>query len=418
MTTYVGGGQVSNAYSDGVSGGFIPGDAATGHLLRDVSDFMNELEPTKTPVLSMIKKTGTVSQLKYEWGLERLRPHSFPLANNLTTTTTSLNLGTTHIKKVQKYMVLRIVNPTLGDEIVWCSADPNLSGGTITIVRGQGGTSDPGSTHTTTAVTSIEVIGIAEPITGVDHAISPYLYGDLFWNTIQRFAGGPKMDNIARFTPDLERKGDKLLGLIREEGINQKILLEKAILLGGRQAGAPSTPTPPLMGGIRYYLGTADSNNNVRTVSGNLGVYDFEEVMANVWGRYTNNVAKKCLVSMKTKRIINRLLNPFRATDNIQNTGLNLKFDTFNLETGDISFFEPHPWMPDGEIWGLDFEGMELEHYTGEGNGDWHVEINAKAGSYEWRTLVGVKGFKFEGEPRCWRITGFSTDLSQYPAIM
>jgi hypothetical protein len=68
-----------------------------------------------------------------------------------------------------------------------------------------------------------------------------------------------------------------------------------------------------MMGGIRYYLGTADSNANVRTVSGLLSVFDFDEVVSNVWGRYTNNVAKKCLVSMNTKRIINRLLAPLQT---------------------------------------------------------------------------------------------------------
>lgn len=417
MTTYVGGGQVTNAYFDSVSGGFIPGGVDIGqHGLRDVSAFMEELEPSKTPVLSSISGRGTVSQLKYEWGLKRLRPHSFALANNLTTTTTSLNLGTTHIKKIQKYMVLRLINPTLGDEILWCSADPNLSAGTVTVVRAQGGTSDPGATHTTTAVTSVEIIGIAEPITGVDHAISPYLYGDWFYNTIQRFSGGPKMDNIARFTADHERgSGDKMVQLLREEMVNQKILLEKAVLLGGRQTGAPATPTPPMFGGIRFYLGTADSNNNVRTVTGTLGVYDFEEITAAVWASYTDNTALKCLCNMKTKRIVNRLLNPFRGSDDASNNKLNLKFDSFDLETGNITFLPPHPWMPDGEIWGLDFDGMSVPSYVGEGNGDWHVEENAVSGSYQWKSLTAVKGFKFEGEPRCWRITGFSTDLNQYP---
>jgi hypothetical protein len=217
MATYVGGGQVTNPYYDSVTGGMIPGGVDIGqHGLRDVSAFMDSLEPAQTPVLSMIKKRGTVSQLKYEWGLKRLRPHKVTLNANITNNATSLDLGTTDIKKVQKYMVFRFIDATNGDEIVWANADPNLTAGTVAIVRAQGGTGavagTTGYAHTTTTATSVEIIGIAEPVTGVDHAISPYDYGDMFWNTIQRFSGGPKMDNIARFTADRERgSGDKLL---------------------------------------------------------------------------------------------------------------------------------------------------------------------------------------------------------------
>lgn len=410
MTTFVGGGQISNAYSDGVSGGFIPGDAATGWYLRYIGDLVDAYEPTKTPVYSSIKKRETVNQLKVEWGLKRVRPHKVTLSAALTTGTTSLTVGTTDIKKLQKYMVLRIMDATAGDEIVWLSADPNLGAGTVTIVRAQGGTSDPGVDHAISL--TAEVIGTAEPLTGVDHAISPYLYGDLTYNNIQRFAGGPKMDRVARFTPDLERKGDKLAGILREEGLNQRILLEKALLLGGRQAGAPATPTASLMGGIRYYLGSIDSNNNVRTVTGSLSIYDIETIMAAVWARYTDNVATTAMVSMNTMLIINRAINGMRMVTGDTNS-VDLRLRKIMFGTGEVSFMV-HPWMPEGEIWGVDFGGMTLCEYAGEGNGGWHTEINAHSGSYDWQSVVGVYSFKMEGEPTMWRITGFDRTLANY----
>jgi hypothetical protein len=422
MTTYIGGGQVTNPYFDSVTGGMIPGGVDYGqHGIRvPVGKFMDELEPTATPILTAIGRGGTVNQLKYEWGLERQQPHKVTLNANITNNATTLDLGTTDIKKVQKYMVFRFIDPTNGDELVWSNADPNLSAGTIGIVRAQGGTGSVAGTtgyaHTTTTTASLEIVGLAEPVTGVDHAISPYTYGDMFWNTIQRYGGGPKMDDVARWTPNQEASGDQLLRLIRKEAVRQKILMEKNLIHGGRQTGNVSGPQPPTFGGIRYFLGTADSNANVRTVSGLLSVYDFDEVISTVWGKYTSNVARRVLCNMKTRRILGRLLMPFKE-GRLTDTSINLTFDKFTLESGEVTFFDPHPWMPDGEIWGLDFDGMELVTYAGEGNGDWHVDVNASSGSYEWRTLTGVFGFRFEGEPRCWRITGFDTDLANYATV-
>jgi len=167
------------------------------------------------------------------------------------------------------------------------------------------------------------------------------------------------------------------------------------------------------MGGIRYYLGRIDSNNNVRPISGSLSVYDIEAVMAAVWGRYTDNVAKVALVSMNTKLIINRAINGLRQATT-ETTSLNLQLDRVRFGTGEVSFMV-HPWMPEGEIWGIDFDGMTLCEYAGEGNGGWHAEVNARAGSFDWETVVGIYSLKLEGEPTMWRITGFDTTLANYP---
>jgi hypothetical protein len=73
--------------------------------------------------------------------------------------------------------------------------------------------------------------------------------------------------------------------------------------------------------------------------------------------------------------------------------------------------------MPDGELWGLNFDGMTLTSYAGEGNGTWHTEVNARSGSYDWQTVVGLYGLKIEGEPAFWRVTGFDSTLGNYPTI-
>jgi hypothetical protein len=403
MPTVFGPGTV-NPYSGSVPGASIPGDAATGHAKRLISSFVDELEPYDTPMLTALRSSAkkvTVNQIKIEGHIKRARPLQTTLAGGAySTSQTSLNLGTTNIKYFQKGMVVKIDN-----EIFWTTADPDLAAGTIPVAFEQAGTTNAG--HAQHAV--VDIIGTASPLNGPEYYISPVIYGDFNFNYIQRFLASIRVDELTRKTPDLQHETDKLLDMIATEAKNQKILLNKAIIAGRRQEGslAVGSARPPLMGGIGSYLTT-----NVRTITGGspLSVFDIEEVSSNVWSTY-RQMSRTMFMSMRTKRSFNRLMNPHRE-GTFQDTTMNLVVEKVRLETGEFSTVVD-PYMPDGEIWGLDLSGFEWYTYNGM---DWRTDDVEDNGTLsDQKGIVGVFSMLPVKEPLMWRITGFSTNLNDYP---
>lgn len=403
MTQYVGPGVI-NPYRSGVTGGSISGDAATGHLKRLVADYIDELEPWDTPLLTAIMgaaRKRTVNQLKIETGIKRTRPMFFLLNGAYSTTQTSLDVGTTNAALLQKGMVFRIEN-----ERFWATADPNLTAGTIAVAFAQGG-----STNANHAIsTRVEIIGTATTLDGPTYANSPTIYGDFAYNHPQRFQGQIVLDEMAVVTPDWEYDGEnKLLEMISNEAKYQKIMLNKAIIHGLRQEGtlAAGATRPSLMGGIPQYLTT-----NVRTITANapLSIYDVETISGQVWASY-RKMARKLVMSFNTKICWNRLINPYRQ-GTLTDSRVKLTLDSVEIETGEFDTMVD-PYMPDGEIWGLDFSGFEWLTYK---NHDWQVRDTKDIQTMsDARAVVGVFSMLMPKEPLMFRITGFSTNPLDYP---
>ena len=167
MTTYVGPGVV-NPYRSGVSGGSIPGDAATGHLKRLVADYIDELEPWDAPVYTEILKSAkkrTVNQLKIETGIKRTRPMFVALTGAYTAADALITVGSTNAALLQRGMVFRIEN-----ERFWATADPNITAGTIAVAFAQAGTSNVNHT----SATRVEIIGTATTTPSGIRARSPW----------------------------------------------------------------------------------------------------------------------------------------------------------------------------------------------------------------------------------------------------
>lgn len=405
-TQYVGVGTY-NPYRSGVTGGTIPGDANTGHLKRDISAFVEAMEPTETPIYSTALSKGrkrTVEQVKVESGIKHRRIFKTALSANHNNSTTTLTVGTTDIKLLQKHMVLRIVDATNGDEIVWCTADPDLGAGTIAILRAQGGTS--AAAHDSGCV--VQMVGTANPLNGPDFVTSPVVYGEFINNYVQRFTAGIKLDRLARRTPDLERTGDKLVQFIQEETQNQKDLVERALIYGKPQEGSLSSATPPLMGGIGHFLTT----NTTNLAGAPLSAFDIEEITSSIWSAYGENVPKTLIMNLKTKRILNRLLNPYREITG-SDTSLDLRFQKVTLETGTFEFMVSR-YLPDGEIWGINWDNFEWCTYR---DGNWSVEDVPETGFYNQKAISGTFSLLFRSEQASFRIYGFNTDLNAYPSV-
>jgi len=406
MTTYVAPGT-KNPYRGGVTGGSIPGDAATGHLKRLVDEYVEAYDPWVTPTYSKILsdgKKGVINQLKVEDGIKRQRLLTVPLTSNYTVASTTLTVGTTNIALLQKNMVFQI-----GAEIFWATADPDTAAGTIAVAFAQAGTSN--AAHA--SGDNVVVIGLATTFDGPTYPNAPSIYGDFVYNHPQRFASQHTFDDLAIVTPDWERDGNnKLAEMMEEETKYVKMIVNRAVIYGKRQEGTLATGAtrPSLMGGIGQMLTT-----NVGTISpngSNLSVYHIEDITASVWSKY-RQMATTMVMSLNTKRIWNRLINPYRQ-GTLTDSTLKLKLDSVELETGTFtSLIEPD--MPDGEIWGLDFSGFKWFTYQGQ---DWDVrDTSDPTRMAKSKGLNGTFSMLMPGEPLMWRISGFNQTLSAYPPI-
>jgi len=393
---------VLNPYNSGTSGGTIVGDAATGSQKRDLGQYVDALEGYDVPTLDAVPKRGTATQLKHEWGIKVQRPLRTTLGSSLTTGTTTMTVATGFGPNLMKYMVFKIIDATNGDEIVWADAD--RVGDTISIVRAQGGTTDPGVTHA--SALTVEILATAQPLTGPDHPLSPIIYGNLGFNYPQRIGDSFKIDLVANATDDYEKRADRIMNELDEVARLQKIELNKTLLRGGRQAGTPGTPTPPMMGGIGFYLSTNTTNLSGAALS----IFNVDDLATTVWSTYRNNVARRIWMSIGTKRILSRLFLMQRQGDWNQKS-ITTVLDSVEFETGKYEFVID-PYMPDGELWGIDTSGMALMPYA---DNDWHTQDLAVTGEYIWKSLAGVFTFEFNKEPVCWRIYGFDTTLANYP---
>ncbi len=404
MTTYVAPG-VHNPYGTGVTGGVIPGDAATGHLVRFIDEYVDYLEPWDTPFLTAVMGSGnkkTAQQLKIETGIKRQRPLVTVLNNAYTSGANVLDLGTTNIGLVQRGMVFK-----LDSEIFWATDEPDTAAGTIAAAGAQAGTS--AANHADETV--VQIIGTATTLNAPNYFNSPVMYGEFLYNHPQRFQGQITMDEMAVVTPDIEYDGnDKLDEMIGLEAKYQKIMLDKALHHGLRQAGTLATGAarPSLMGGVLQFLTT-----NVNTITGTapLSIYDIEDISATVWSTY-RKMARKLVMSMTTKRSWNRLINPYRQ-GTLQDNTLNLTFDTVELETGEFNVMVD-PYMPDGEIWGLDFSGFNFYTYKDHAWQERDTKDPTTMG--DAKAIVGAFSMTMPEEPLMFRITGFSTDLTDYPS--
>lgn len=404
MPTYVSP-TTGNPYNTGVTGGYIPGDAATGHTIRYIAEVVEALEPWDTPLLTKVQSAATkktANQLKIESLTRRQRPHTTVLNGNYTATGTSLDFGTTNISLLGKGMVLLI-----DSELFWTTADPNVSAGTIAVAFAQGGTTN--ANHSAGA--TVRIVGKASTLNGPSYTTAPVIYGDFAFNYPQRFESMLEFDDMARVTPDHEISGDKLAERISEEAKNLKILLDEALHYGKRQIGTLSSGAerPALMGGIPQFLTT-----NVTTITPTraLSIYDIETASASVWATY-RRMATTLVMSMNTKRAFNRLVNPYRQATFMDST-LRAKLDSVELETGTFDVMVD-PFMPDGEIWGLDFNSGSWDWFTYKDH-DWQVRDTSNPQKLsEAKAVVGAFSMLMPKEPLMFKITGFSTNLSDYP---
>ena len=241
-----------NTYSTAVTGGTTPADS----IQIKFSNWAKALEPWKTPLLDKVGFGPPIDQPIFYFG-DSFRPsiEGTVAAGALGSGVTTLNVTAGQGVRFQKYMVLALFdfqaapNGALVDpatkELVWVSAEPSTDA--LTIVRAQGGT----STRAFAAGAKVLVVGTAEPQNQF-HTIASVTRGSRSFNYFQRFEGGVSADKAAQNMPTYEHATNPMLSDFESETLKQKRLLERSLWYGGRQIGAPSTPTPAMMGGSTH----------------------------------------------------------------------------------------------------------------------------------------------------------------------
>lgn len=370
-------------------------------VIRDLRPAAAALEPRDTPFTSSVGFGAPVMAEKHEWARRAWTPIESAVQTQQDATQTTLIVTAGHGKYFARYMVLKLEN-----EIEWVTA---VSGDTLTLVRAQGGTT--GAIHA--VAVKVRIIGTAMPQM-LDYALSPFSWGNQFYNYPQRFSGAVKGDRryYAQATTyegavDHDKKVD-------DELDTQRLLLEQALFFGRRQAGDPTVGAerPSLMGGLNEYIGITGGGTR-KTITGDLNIYHLEEALMDFDTTVGTNAPRQIIMNLKTKQIINRLMNS-RREGTMDTTTARLVWNRVEFTTGEYSFMISR-WVPDGEIWLLNVRDLSLRPFRSLG---WHERVLPSSGEYLW-TGVGCDVTFEAGAPSAMGvIDGWTTTLGNYPGLV
>jgi hypothetical protein len=402
-----------NTYGTGDSGTGWPGDAATGHGVRSIVSVMDALDARPTPFMNSIGKGAAVDTRKIEWANRARMPLSVTLGEAMDASETAWDLSSGHGDRLQKGDVLWIPVDASGnaEEIVIVSDDAD---GTDTrdVVRAMGGTT--GVAHDTGTIA--QIIGIAMPENS-DHPLAQYIFGDLFYNYPQRFAGKIQLDGRAIVHPTVEDpNGNVYERRLMEVAADEKVKLERALIMGQRQAGAATSTTPgaasSMMSGLRHY--TTLSGNTYDLGGGLVTMADVEEALYDRWNEVGDNLGDTIIASMLTVMMFDSQLNN-RREFTAKDTSVDTRVLNWTNRLGTFKIL-PSKWVPDGEIIGYNANFCKYHNFEGL---DWHfsrkemgVDTN---GDYVIGSISGDFTFTCEGVETLFRLYNASTDRDAYP---
>lgn len=218
---------------------------------ESLKDGLNFLNPRKDGV-AFLKRLGmsgfTVNNTKTEWTEVELAPRSEIVSLN--TSATTLTVGDAYQYQVNDLLKIE-------DEILRVTAI--ASGTTLTVVRGYGDTSDPGSNYTSVTMRNL---GSADP----ENSEAPASITDApskLYNYVQTFTRAVELSNdeIARASTE----GNPLTGNIKRRYIELVRQLSTSIFYQQRYEDTSNKLRS--MGGLDFFLST-----NVTDVSGALTI--------------------------------------------------------------------------------------------------------------------------------------------------
>ena len=228
---------------------------------RVITDYVAMLDPSDAPFVEAIggldgassKFKFTASGIKCEWLEDTLAPLVGALSAAVTDASVT-TLGVADGNMFQPGHVLKI-----GDELVWVS---NVSGTTLTITRGFGGTT--AAAHTVGALINIvseaRLEGAVSSDLGFTNFTSDYNYSQIFERKI-KLTGSAPIQDVYGFVDPYEYQAAKLMP--------EMMRLIELTLQEGKRTGDVEHPTtvPRAMGGVDVFLTTNITTAAVTTLS-------------------------------------------------------------------------------------------------------------------------------------------------------
>lgn len=399
--------QGLNTVPTSVTGGATP-DA---NKIIDVSQWAMALEPRKTPLLTMIGMGDALDQRPTYWGQSQRVAIDTTIAEDLDTSETAIDLATGAGVLTQKWSVIEIVDFISGSttvldqstrEVVIRTDDAATD--TITVVRGQSGTSAVAHTNGAKAF----IIGTAEPENNA-HSLSPISRGFQFYNYFQRFEGGVSADKAAQAMPTWEHPDNPMLADFREEQLRLKVLLEMAIWRGGRQAGDVATPLPATMGGLDVFITTNVLNMAQAKLTPRVLESELRDLAKNTDG---GPEGLMLLMSYNTAAIWDMLIDPIRMAT-ASDTSVTMYTENVKFRFGSFQIGVSHNCR-DGVIYGIRKENLKVHPFK---TLNWHTAKKDGAVHGVDRDEMYISGdftLRVLKEKSMFKMHSFLEDLTQY----
>ena len=228
---------------------------------RVITDYVAMLDPSDAPFVEAIggldgassKFKFTASGIKCEWLEDTLAP----LVGALTAAVTDASVTTLGVADGNMFQPGHVLK--IGDELVWVS---NVSGTTLTITRGFGGTT--AAAHTVGALINIvseaRLEGAVSSDLGFTNFTSDYNYSQIFERKI-KLTGSAPIQDVYGFVDPYEYQAAKLMP--------EMMRLIELTLQEGKRTGDVEHPTtvPRAMGGVDVFLTTNITTAAVTTLS-------------------------------------------------------------------------------------------------------------------------------------------------------
>ncbi len=401
-----------NTGSFGVTGGSgYPGDAATGHGMRNFVKWVDALAEQKTPFLSSLDKLAAVDGRKLEWGVKARLPHKVTLGAAMNNSQTTMTLATGHGARVQQGQMIWIPVDVTGnaEEFIWVDSAPSADSLPL-VTRGFAGSTAVAHDNSTI----LDLLAPAMPENS-DHPLSPVVFGDLFYNYVQRVPQKIQVDKRADVTPNLEMPNANIFeSRLQDKAEMAKKWLEKTFLLGQRSAEVydPSAKKPSTTAGLRQFSKLSGNTYNLSNQL--LNFYDIEEVFFDLWQNVDDEAGHDVAMNLKTKRLLSTTINARRIAD-MDTTELDLRITKVRFDTGVVNIHVFND-MPDGEMYIYNPEYLGYAPVKGL---DWHV-ARQKAGvetdgDYDEGSVSGDFGFYAFAPSTMAYVHGFVTDSARYP---
>lgn len=377
-----------------VSPAFISGSRTVqadqdDHIL-DLENGIDFLNPAKDGIAFM-KKIGMngqpVKSYKHEWTETALAVRRETVT--LTTTTTTLTVADAYQYAVDDLLKLE-------DEVIRVSAIASAT--TLTVVRAQAGTSDPGSTHT--AVSAL-YIGNAK-VENSDAGESVTDGTNRLYNYVQTFDRVVELSTheIAQLST---QEGNPMTAQVKRRYIEAVRNLTAALFYGERYADTSNKRY--FAGGLKYFITT-----NVTAVGGALTITNLDALIKSIVdaGGNPDTIVVSTTQKQKLDALDNSLIRTGKAS-RVGGGGISTTWQSGVLNTP-LEIIVDHTVNTD-ELWVIDSSSISVKPMKNNGAGHGFKLVDATTPGQDGKKtrILGHYTFQVDLEAGNGLLTGLST---------